>query len=156
MPPNKSRKKKFRDPFFDDDSTKRRKVAADEDQDAEIDSESDEDGVISSGDESEQESEKETVDEARKRIAEDYLRKFRESAKKEKEQRDEEGEGSDDEDDEGARDSLLAQKMIKEQQEESGRIRKNIASRSELELQFHTLFINFICLRFDLNVTLLV
>ncbi|KAL5097663.1 hypothetical protein RYX36_001990 [Vicia faba] len=134
MPPNKSRKKKFSDPFFDDDSTKRRKVAADEDQDAEIDSDSDEDGVISSRDESEQESDKETVDEARKRIAMDCVRKFRESAKKEKEQRDEEGEGSgdDDEEDEGARDSLLAQKMIKEQQEESGRIRKNIASRVEL------------------------
>jgi ribosomal RNA-processing protein 9 len=130
MPPNYNRKKKSRDPFFEDDSTKRRKVAADEDLDAEIDSGSDEDGFFDSKDEPEHVEEVENADETRKRIAKEYLKKFQESARKEKALRDEDDdyEGSD-EDDEGARDSLIAQRMIKEQQEESGRIRKAIASR---------------------------
>ncbi|KAK2448292.1 LEUNIG protein [Trifolium repens] len=133
MPPNYNRKKKSRDPFFEDDSTKRRKVAADEDQDAEIDSDSDEDGFFDSKDEPEHVEEVENADEARKRLANEFVKKYQESARKEKELRDEDDydEGSD-EDDEGARDSLIAQRMIKEQQEESGRIRKAIASRVEL------------------------
>lgn len=129
MPPNKSRKNKpTRDPFFDEDSTKRRKVADDD----EIDSDSDEDGFLDSKDEPEYESEEETAAETKKRIAHEYLQKYRESVKKEKEQRDEEeddDEDDDSEDDEGVRDSLVAQRLIKEQQEESGRIRKAIASR---------------------------
>jgi ribosomal RNA-processing protein 9 len=129
MPPNYNRKKKSRDPFFEDDSTKRRKVAADEDLDAEIDSGSDEDGFFDSKDEPEHVEEVENADETRKRIAKEYLKKFQESARKEKELRDEDDDEGSDEDDEGARDSLIAQRMIKEQQEESGRIRKAIASR---------------------------
>jgi len=147
MPAKNNRKKNSRDPFFDDGPTKRRRVAADEDQDAEIDSESDfdEDGFVPSKGEGEQESEEETTAEARKRVAEEYLRKFKESARREKEQRDEDDDGSDDddEDEDGARDSLST-KMIKEQQEESGRIRKAIASRFDF-VKFDTLFINCLC-----------
>lgn len=138
MPAMNNRKKNSRDPFFDDGPTKRRRVAADEDQDAEIESDSDfdEDGFVPSKGEGEQESEEETTAEARKRLAEEYLRKFKDSARREKEQRDEDGDGSDDDDDDededGVRDSLST-KMIKEQQEESGRIRKAIASRVKLD-----------------------
>ncbi|RDY01557.1 U3 snoRNP-associated protein-like EMB2271, partial [Mucuna pruriens] len=124
------RKKRDHDPFFANDSRKRRKpndkLDRDE-EDAEIDSDFDEDGFFAGADAgSGEEAEVETGAEARKRIAQDYLRKVRQIAQREKEgEEEEEGE----EDEEGARDSLVAQKLIKDQQEESGRIRRSIASR---------------------------
>ncbi|KAK7303556.1 hypothetical protein RJT34_14463 [Clitoria ternatea] len=125
--PNKNRKKKSHDPFFADDNRKRRKP--NHDDDAEIESDFEEDEFFASADaDADEESEEETGAEARKRIAQDYLRKVREIAQKEKEREDGE-EVEEDDDEEGARDSLVAQKLIKEQQEESGRVRRAIASR---------------------------
>ncbi|TKY72367.1 U3 snoRNP-associated protein YAO [Spatholobus suberectus] len=125
------RKKKDHDPFFANDSRKRRKPnnKLDEEEDAEIESDFDEDGFFAGADAgSDEEPEEETGAEARKRIAQDYLRMVRQIAQKEKEKEgdEEEGEG---EEEGGARDSLVAQKLIKEQQEESGRVRRSIASR---------------------------
>lgn len=123
------RKKKEHDSFFAIDSRKRRKPnntkLDDVEEDAEIDSDFDEDGFFA-GDGSGEEQEEETGAEARKRIAQDYLRMVRGIAQKEKER--EEGDEEDEEDDEGVRDSLVAQRLIQENQEESGRVRRSIAS----------------------------
>ncbi|KAK7331265.1 hypothetical protein VNO77_25485 [Canavalia gladiata] len=128
MPP-KNRKKKGHDPFFSNDSRKRHKPNKNndhEEDDAEIESDFDEDGFFAGDDaNADEESEEETGAEARKRIAQDYLQMVRQIAKKEKEREEVEEE----EDEEGGRDSLVAQKLIKEQQEESGRVRRAIASR---------------------------
>lgn len=127
----RNRKKKGNDPFFADESRKRRKPNHDQLEDAEIESDFEEqieeqdDAEDKSEDDSENEEEvEETGAEARKRIAHDYLKMVREISQKEKEQREEE-----DSDDEGARDSLVALKLMKDQQEESGRVRRAIASR---------------------------
>ncbi|XP_027338871.1 U3 snoRNP-associated protein-like EMB2271 isoform X2 [Abrus precatorius] len=133
--PTRNRKKKSNDPFFANDSRKRRKPNNDdEEEDAEIESDFDEDGFFDGADaESDEEAEEETGAEARKRIAQDYLRMVRQIAQKEKERREgDDEEEEDDDDEEGARDSLVAQKLIKEQQEESGRVRRAIASRVEV------------------------
>ncbi|XP_020203886.1 U3 snoRNP-associated protein-like EMB2271 [Cajanus cajan] len=119
------RKKKDTDPFFANDSRKRRKPNDDE-QDAEIDSDFDEDGFFAAA--SDEDSEEETGAEARKRIAQDYIRMVRQISQKEKEKEADEDDEEDNEDAEGVRDSLVAQKLLKEQQEESGRVRRSIAS----------------------------
>ncbi|XP_061350508.1 U3 snoRNP-associated protein-like EMB2271 [Gastrolobium bilobum] len=143
--PGKNRKKKDNDPFFGNDSRKRRKPNDQVDgdgggaDDEEIESDFDEDGFFA-GD-GEEESEEETGAEARKRIAQDYLQRVRQIAQKEKErEQDEEGEGEEEEEEEeGARDSLVAEKLIKEQQEESGRVRRAIASSVEVGGEFGVL-----------------
>ncbi|KAL2341528.1 hypothetical protein Fmac_009468 [Flemingia macrophylla] len=124
------KKKEDNDPFFANDSRKRRKPnkKLDDEEDAEIDSDFDEDGFFAgAGAASDEESEEETGAEARKRIAEDYIRMVRQIAQKETEKK-EGDEEEDKEDEDGARDSLVAQKLLKEQQEESGRVRRSIAS----------------------------
>lgn len=131
--PGKNRKKKGndRDPFFTDDSRKRRKI----EDDAEIDSDFEEDGFFAGGggkgdkDQPEEVEEEETGAEARKRIAQDYLRRVREITQKEKEQQSDEDDDDDEDEDEGARDSLVAQRLLQDQQEESGRVRRAISSR---------------------------
>ncbi|KAE9594828.1 putative transcription factor WD40-like family [Lupinus albus] len=137
----KNRNNNRNDPFFTHDSRKKRKPNKDiKDQpledDAEIESDFEDDafftrdGEDNSDNESQEKQEEETEAEARKRIANDYLKMVRDISRKEKEQMD------DDDDDEsegdGARDSLVAQKLIKEQQEESGRVRRSIASRVQV------------------------
>lgn len=142
------RKKKTHDPFFTNDSRKRQKpngkLDRDDEEDAEIESDFDEDDFFTGVDDgSGEDQEVETGAEARKRIAQDYIRMVRQIAQKEKEQKDgEEEEDGDEEDEEGARDSLVAQKLIKEQQEESGRVRRSIASK------FVSFFTNCLCLGF--------
>lgn len=122
------------DPFFGNESRKRRKVN-DEVDDGEIESDEEEDGFFGGdGDKGEEaheaEMEEETEGEARKRIAEDYLRMVRDIARREKEEREEGGEEIEEDDEkEGEKDSLIVQKLIKEQQEESGRVRRAFASR---------------------------
>ncbi|KAI9122702.1 hypothetical protein K1719_006542 [Acacia pycnantha] len=123
-----------RDPFFGDESRKRRKVE-DRVVDGEIESDEEEDGFFGGASDGEEEAqgavmEEETEAEARKRIAEDYLKKYRDIARKDKEERAEVGEKSDDDDErDGEKDSLIAQKLIQEQQEDSGRVRRSLASR---------------------------
>ncbi|XP_054776702.1 U3 snoRNP-associated protein-like YAO isoform X3 [Prosopis cineraria] len=123
------------DPFFGDEPRKRRKVD-DQVDDGEIESDEEEDDFFGGGADGEEEAhgaemEEETEAEARKRIAVDYLKMYRNIARKEKEEREEDREESDDDDDEkeGEKDSLIAQKLIQEQQEESGRVRRALASR---------------------------
>lgn len=127
-----------RDPFFEGESKKRRKIGY-EDEDIESgDSEEeneilgDSDGGGSSGDEEQEEYAMETADEKRKRLAEEHVEKVRKywERKRQTEGEDEErgGEGSENEN-EGVKDSLVASILQKEQLEESGRVRRVIASR---------------------------
>ncbi|KAI4297047.1 hypothetical protein L6164_036956 [Bauhinia variegata] len=121
------------DPFFGKESRKRRKVDEEVD-DAEIESDEEEDRFFAGdGDEegeadgAEMEEEEETAAEARKRVAEDFVRKVRDIYRKQKEEDSEEEEVDDEKD--GARDSLIAEKLAQEQREKSGMVRRAIASR---------------------------
>lgn len=117
------------DSFFSTESKKRRKIDRDE-----IESDSDDDyGVVGSdgeggGEEAEEaEAIEETADEKRKRIAQEYLEKVRGLARREKE--DEEDESDEEGEKEGERDSLVAKILQQQQLEDSGRVRRAIASR---------------------------
>uniref|UniRef100_A0A5B6ZNM4 Putative U3 small nucleolar RNA-interacting protein 2 n=1 Tax=Davidia involucrata TaxID=16924 RepID=A0A5B6ZNM4_DAVIN len=132
----KKGKKRFsinKDPFFDTESKHRRKVEDDEDIES-SDEESEEfaDEAPSGGEDRRVEGsefEEETAAEKRKRVAEAYLEKIRAIAKREQEEEDEERESGEEGEREGERDSLVAQILQQEQLEESGRVRKSIASR---------------------------
>ncbi|KGN52615.1 U3 snoRNP-associated protein-like YAO [Cucumis sativus] len=125
-PPNGAKKGKnfplSKDPFFSSESRKRRKIVDDEIESGESDEDN---GLMGVEDE---EFEEETVDEKRKRVAVEYLEKIREIAKREKERGDEEKD-EDESDDEGEKDSLVAKILQQEQLEDSGRLRREIASR---------------------------
>ncbi|KAF7119813.1 hypothetical protein RHSIM_Rhsim13G0120200 [Rhododendron simsii] len=115
------------DPFFDTESKRGRKI--DNDEDIESSEDEDFDDERSGGEDKaeEEEEEEETAAEKRKKVAEAYLEKIRAIAKREMEE--EEREGSEGEEREGERDSLVAQILLQEQMEESGRVRRLIASR---------------------------
>ena len=117
------------DSFFEDDS-KRQRTKKTKDADFEVSSDSDDDFVGGSdrdGDaDEEDEKVEETADETRKRLAIAHLEKLREIAKRAKEDEDESGKESEKE---GERDSLVAQILQQKQLEESGRVRRSIASR---------------------------
>lgn len=127
-------KRTSRDPFFSTESKKQRKIENDGDV---IDSgESEEDyGLVGSDrdegengvEEKEDEFVDETADEKRHRVARAYLEKVREIAAKEEE--DNEGGGGRESEKEGERDSLVARILQQEQLEETGRVRRAIASR---------------------------
>ncbi|OIT06163.1 PREDICTED: U3 snoRNP-associated protein-like YAOH [Nicotiana attenuata] len=129
-------KKRFsieNDPFFND-SKRRKRFGDDEDIESSDDDDeelygSDDEGIRDKkeGNEEEQE-EEETAAERRKRVAEAYLKRIRESARREEEERESEDEGGREER-EGMRDSVVANILQQEQMEESGRVRKAIASR---------------------------
>ncbi|GMI78593.1 YAOZHE [Hibiscus trionum] len=116
------------DPFFETESKKRRKMAYDDDD---IDSGgSEEDAEIlggsdASGGEQDEDEIEETPGEIRKRVATELLDKMRAIARKEKEEKD----GDEEMEEEGDRDSLVAKILQQEQLEESGRIRRVLASR---------------------------
>lgn len=115
-----------KDPFFSSESRKRRKIL---DENDEIESgESDEDNGIVASDAEIDEFEEETADEKRKRVANEYLEKIREIARRKKEREDEEKD-EDESDDEGAKDSIVARILQQEQLEDSGRVRREIALR---------------------------
>lgn len=131
--PKSSGKKRFsieNDTFFDNDKKRRRNF-----EDDNIES-SDEDayGELNGGEEvGEEEEEVETAAEVRKRIAEAHLEKLRKiKDEQDKEAREQE---SDDEDEgrerdrEGERDTWVANVLQQEQLEDSGRVRRLIASR---------------------------
>ncbi|KAJ4702989.1 Guanine nucleotide-binding protein, beta subunit [Melia azedarach] len=118
------------DPFFDDELKKRRKIDYDDDDIESADSEDYENEVQGGrSDAGEEEEEEETADEKRKRVATAYLEKIREIARKEKEEEEEEEDGREEGEKEGERDSLVAKILQQEQLEESGRVRRVIASR---------------------------
>ncbi|OMO83274.1 hypothetical protein CCACVL1_11469 [Corchorus capsularis] len=113
------------DPFFDMKTKKRRKTEY-EDDDIESGDSEEEAGILGGSDASEgEEFEEETPGEVRKRMATDFLDKMRAIARKEKV----EDEDEDSEEGEEVRDSLVAKILQQEQLEESGRIRRVLASR---------------------------
>lgn len=125
-----SKGKKFsmsNDPFFDTESKKRRKMDYNDDDIDSGDSEEEAEVVggsdASGGEENHDDGDEETPGEIRKRVATELLDKIRAIARKEKEDRDS------DEDDEETRDSLVAKILQQEQLEESGRVRRVLASR---------------------------
>ncbi|KAL8108434.1 U3 snoRNP-associated protein-like EMB2271 [Apium graveolens] len=125
--PKSSGKKRFsieNDTFFDNDKKRRRNF---EDDNIES-SDEDEYGELKGGEEAEEE-EVETAAEVRKRIAEAHLEKLR----KIKDEQDKREVSDDDEererDREGERDTWVANVLQQEQLEDSGRVRRLIASR---------------------------
>lgn len=126
---NGHKNKRFKsDSFFDGDSKHRKSLEDDEiDEDSIKSSDSDEfDDRDTAAVENDVESvEEETAAENRKRVAEAYLEKMRAAARKEVEDG---GEFEDGEED-GNRDSLVARMLQSQQLEDSGRVRKLIASR---------------------------
>lgn len=121
------------DSFFRHESKRRRK-AKDEDAEDDIiesEEEDDEEGTGSDADGREERQEEdefaaETADEKRLRVAKAYVEKIRGIVSRERED-EEESERA--EEREGQRDSLVAQILQQEQLEESGRVRRLIASR---------------------------
>ncbi|KAF3450305.1 hypothetical protein FNV43_RR06385 [Rhamnella rubrinervis] len=122
------------DSFFSPESKKRQKVGGGGKRDIIESSDSDDEFVGGSdgdgGEEAEaEESVKETVGEIRKRLAKAQLEKLRQIDLKYKEEDDDDEGGSDKEIEEGQRDSLVAQILQQQQLEESGRVRRTLASR---------------------------
>ncbi|KAI7732710.1 hypothetical protein M8C21_005143 [Ambrosia artemisiifolia] len=116
------------DPFFSNDANRRTRFEGDDDDS--INSSDSEDGHVAAATAEgggESESEEETAAEKRKRVAEAYLEKMREVSRREEE------EDEDDDDrggrDDGDRDSMVARLLQAQQLEESGRVRRLIASR---------------------------
>ncbi|KAK9074638.1 hypothetical protein SSX86_007236 [Deinandra increscens subsp. villosa] len=117
------------DPFFDGDSKRRRKIDDENDDDSIKSSDSDEydDRNVAAVDDGGQSEEEETAAEKRKRVAEAYLEKMRAASRREEEDGDEVDERGGKED--GDRDSLVARMLQAQQLEDSGRVRRLIASR---------------------------
>ncbi|KAM6551903.1 hypothetical protein CsatB_001711 [Cannabis sativa] len=114
--------------FFGNDPKKRRKKTKNDDFIESSDSDDDFFGVSDGDDGANGDLVEETVDETRKRLATELLEKMRKSAKEEGDD-DDEGGDSDKEIEEGERDSLVAQLLQQKQLEESGRLRRLVASR---------------------------
>ncbi|KAL0407525.1 UNVERIFIED_CONTAM: U3 snoRNP-associated protein-like [Sesamum latifolium] len=126
---NNSSKRIAHDPFFDATEQKRRRKF---DGDEDIESSDDDGGEFDSEGEREEgekdEEIEETPAEKKKRLADEFLRAIREKERKKEEDESEE----DDEvrrERERERDSLIAKLLQQEQLEESGRVRRGIASR---------------------------
>ncbi|KAL3833707.1 hypothetical protein ACJIZ3_008443 [Penstemon smallii] len=117
------------DPFFDASESKRRRKFGDE----EIESSDDEgDSEVEKEEEKEEEVDNETPAEKKKRLADAYLERLRaRERKKREEEGDDEYEGDEvvRREREGERDSLIAKILQQDQLEESGRLRRAIASR---------------------------
>ncbi|XP_023745277.1 U3 snoRNP-associated protein-like EMB2271 [Lactuca sativa] len=121
------------DPFFDGDSKRRKKFVHDNDEDSIKSSDSDdyEDRDVAAAVEDDGEGnemfEDENAVEKRKRLADAFLEKMRASLRKEEDEDDEVDERGGKED--GDRDSRVARMLQAQQLEDSGRVRKLIASR---------------------------
>lgn len=123
-----------RDPFFEEENKKRRKVSYDDDDIESVESDLEENG-FTGGDEASKKFEEveddedefagETAGETRKRLAEVFLNRAREAKRRERDENDDDDEDDEEEeDDEGLRKSLMQNQL-----EESGRVRRVIASR---------------------------
>ncbi|CAH8332786.1 unnamed protein product [Eruca vesicaria subsp. sativa] len=121
------------DPFFEQETKKRRKVSYDDEDIESIDSDADENGfdgedrkgAEEAAEEEEDEFADETAGEKRKRLAEAFLLRTREAQRRQREERDDD---DDDEDDEDVEDGDIVKTLMKKQQEDSGRVRRAIAS----------------------------
>lgn len=126
------KKKRFSDPFFESeggDNKRRRKFAGDDDIESSDDDKEYLSGGEGGGEEDEEDNEvEETAAEKKKRLADAYLEKIRAIASRDEEDT-QSGDERDREEIEGKRDSLVAKILQQEQLEESGRIRRAIASR---------------------------
>lgn len=137
------------DPFFDGESKKRRKVDYEDDDIDSVDSEADynDENLGGAAEARSEEEEEETVDEIRKRHAMRQLEMVRELARKKEEEEDEDEE-RDQGEREGERDSLVAKLLQQEQLEESGRVRRVIASRCSY---IYICLFFFFFLRYSIN-----
>jgi ribosomal RNA-processing protein 9 len=147
-PPGKNKRgsSKFsmnRDPFFS--NSKRRKK--DEDEVIESEEEELDGGMLNGGGESGEEEEEEeeelepeeTAEEKRQRIAKELVENLRKREKELEDEEDEEGERVFEK--EGERDSFVAKKLMQQQLEDSGRLRRAIASRYNFFLLYMQFFI---------------
>ncbi|PON54761.1 Guanine nucleotide-binding protein, beta subunit [Parasponia andersonii] len=129
------KKGKAEDPFFGNESKRRRRRKSSDADFVESSDSGDDFFEGEAGEEDEGEEEEaaveETADEKRKRLAITHLEELRKIAKRTKEQNDDESGGgeSEKESEKGERDSLVAQILQQKQLEESGRVRRSIASR---------------------------
>ncbi|CAD5184861.1 U3 snoRNP-associated protein-like YAOH [Musa acuminata AAA Group] len=116
--------------FFESDAKRRGRRRGGDDDVESIDSDEDLAGLGAGEEEVGEGAPEETADEKRVRVAKEHLERIRAIAKRVEE---EEGEDEDEEEGreerEGKRDSLVAEILQKEQLEESGRIRRLVASR---------------------------
>jgi ribosomal RNA-processing protein 9 len=145
-PPGKNKRgsSKFsmnRDPFFS--NSKRRKK--DEDEVIESEEEELDGGMLNGGGESGEEEEEEeelepeeTAEEKRQRIAKELVENLRKREKELEDEEDEEGERVFEK--EGERDSFVAKKLMQQQLEDSGRLRRAIASRYNFFLLYMQFF----------------
>ncbi|KAD7116453.1 hypothetical protein E3N88_03721 [Mikania micrantha] len=119
------------DPFFDGDS-KRQKIFHDEDSFKSSDSDDydDEYAAAIDGGEGAESKEEMTAAEKRKRVADSYLEKMRAAARRDEEDGDEFDERGGNED--VNRDSLVARMLQAQQLEDSGRVRRLLASSPEI------------------------
>ncbi|KAJ4868106.1 U3 snoRNP-associated protein-like YAO [Raphanus sativus] len=113
------------DPFFEQETKKRRKVSYDDEDIESIDSDAEENGFNGEdrkeADVAEEEDEfaDETAGEKRKRLAEAYLLRTREAQRREREELDDDEDNDDDD---------IVKTLMKKQQEDSGRVRRALAS----------------------------
>lgn len=138
----KGKRQSFKeDPFFSNESKKRLKY----DDEIRSDDESDDDRNdavgLGSGEEEDEAAEEiieETPGEKKLRLTKEYLKRLGDHERKKKEDEDEE---SDDESEkEGERDSLVAKLLQQQQLQDSGRLRRAIASRYPFLLQLQFFF----------------
>lgn len=135
---NKMRFSADKDPFFMERGSKRSRREEDE-EDIESEEEEEDDfgyEAFGSRKENEEEEVEETAAEKKKRLAEEYLKKKRLLAKKEEEEEIDDDDDDDRVEKEGLRDSLVAKILQQEQLEESGRVRRGIASRYILVIYY--------------------
>lgn len=114
-----------RDPFFEQETRKRRKVSYDDEDIESVESDAEENGFTEDkreANEAEDEDEfaDETAGEKRKRLAEALLKRTREARQRERD---------DDDDDDDEEDDDIVKTLMKKQQEDTGRVRRAIASR---------------------------
>lgn len=118
------------DPFFTNESKKRLKYDEDIRSDESSDEEDRNDAVLGSGDEELEAAEEiieETPGEKKLRLTKEYLKRLGEHERKKKE--DDDDDSDDDSEKEGERDSLVAKVLQQQQLQDSGRLRRSIASR---------------------------
>ncbi|PRQ29629.1 putative transcription factor WD40-like family [Rosa chinensis] len=126
----KGKRQSFKeDPFFTNESKKRLKY--DEDIRSDESSDDERNDAVGSGEEEEEEAAEEIIEETpgekKLRLTKEYLKRLGEHERKKKE--DEDDDSDDDSEKEGDRDSLVAKVLQQQQLQDSGRLRRSIASR---------------------------
>lgn len=115
------------DPFFEPDAKRRRKSGAAFNGKEDLPSDESDDEDV--GEEEPEEEPEESAKEKKYRMAKEHLEKIRAAAKKQEEEEGGEGDEMNMEEREGRRDSLVAEMLLKDQLESTGRARRLMASR---------------------------